>query len=92
MDISNLSVINGPLLEPVQFKQVSLEGYVADKVKSFAGVTATGSREDRIAATFHATTSSGHGVRVVSLRNETQNKLQWGSEKWTRTVFKLQSY
>ena len=62
MHISNLSVINWPLLESVQFEQMTLKWDVADEVKGLSGVTATGGWEDRIAAPFQSTTSSGHGV------------------------------
>jgi hypothetical protein len=75
MHISNLSVINWPLLESVQFKQMSLKGNIADEVKGLACVTASGSWEDRIVAPFQTTTGSRHGVRIVSLNIEKNKKL-----------------
>ena len=67
VDVTDLTVIDRPLLEPVQLEQVAFEGNVADEVEGLASVAAAGRRKDRVAAALEAPPSPRSRVRVVSL-------------------------
>ena len=62
VDVTDLTVIDRPLLEPVQLEQVAFEGNVADEVEGLAGVAAAGRRKDRVAAALEAPPSPGSRV------------------------------
>ena len=68
MPLSDFPVIDWPLLEAVQFEEVSVEGDVADEVEGLAGVTTSRRWKDRVAAALETSSSSRNGMGIVSLK------------------------